>query len=376
MKKIVHVQVLPKMTGVQQISYEILKGLGDDYEKYVIFGSSSGVGGDVDLQIIESLFNKINVTVIYVESMKREISIADFKAFFELYSIFKKYKFDIVHTNSTKPGIIARIAASFARIHKVVHTVHGISFHQSNFFFKRFFYFFIEFISLPFGHYNVTVNAFYLKYYPGFFTKNLCILNGVDFDRLDVNRDVSNKKSFNVGFFARLDQQKDPLTFLKAVKKISSDNNLNKEVAFYLAGDGVLKNECLKYIEEHDLSNVVTVVGWVSDVSSFLNNIDVICQPSRWEAFGLSIVEAGYFGIPCVASSVEGIPEVVLDGVTGFLCDAGSIDSFSEKISILINDDDLFKLMSDNVRQHVVKNFAASRMVSEYIDLYSLDNTD
>lgn len=372
-QKIVHVQVLPKITGVQQISYDILKGISDEFEKYIVFGSASdGVGGDIDLKEIERLFSSIDVSILYLPSLKREISLLDFKAVVDFYRLFKKYNFDIVHTNSTKPGVVARIAAKLAGVKKIIHTVHGISFHESNSVIKRFIYFFIEILSLPFGDYNITVNRFYLRYYPNFLTKNRAILNGVDFSRLNGSIGVNDSDVIKIGFFARLDEQKDPITFLKVAKDICFTKKLPKKTKFYLAGDGQLKQESLDYIQDNKLTGFVEVVGWVSDVSSFLSDMDIICQPSRWEAFGLNIVEAGYLGVPCVGSSVEGIPEVIVDGVTGFLCEPGSVVSFSNGLTRLIMDDSLRNDMSHNVKSYVIKNFDVSRMVSEYSNLYRL----
>lgn len=377
MKKIVHVQMLPKITGAQQISFDILKGLDSNYEKYIIFGSPSGLAGDICYDDIEKTFGRINVKVIYIDEMRRDISFLDIKALYQLYKIFLHYRFDIVHTNSTKPGVLARVAARLANVKLIVHTVHGISFHKSISVMKRTFYYFAELFSLPFGHFNVTVNSYYLKFYPHFLCKNISILNGVDFSKFYVNDKVSDNSIFKIGFFARLDEQKDPLTFLKVASKIVNGSHLKKKVAFFLAGDGELKQECLSFIETNNLSNFVSVFGWVSDTSGFLNEIDLLCQPSRWEAFGLNIVEAGYFGIPCVASSVEGIPEVINDGITGFLCESGSVSSFVDKVTLLINDENLYCRMSENVRKHVVDKFSASRMVNDYKKIYlEIDNCD
>lgn len=129
MKKILHIQVLPIFSGVQHISFEILKGLPNTvYDKTIIFSSQ---GTDAQKQFILDTFAEINVRVIFSKYLKREISlIDDWRAFWEIYHICKVEHFDIVHTHSTKPGVIGRLAASFARIPLVIHTVHGLSFHR------------------------------------------------------------------------------------------------------------------------------------------------------------------------------------------------------------------------------------------------------
>ena len=75
-------------------------------------------------------FEKAGVKVFLLDELKREICWSDITAFRKIYSLCKREKFDIVHTNSTKPGIVGRIAATLAGVPFVVHTVHGLAFHR------------------------------------------------------------------------------------------------------------------------------------------------------------------------------------------------------------------------------------------------------
>ncbi|MCL0009296.1 glycosyltransferase [Providencia rettgeri] len=212
MKKIIHILVIPQMTGCQQITYDILTSLpSDSYDKYVM------CSGPIP-QHFRDVFEKNNITLIESKNLTREISLKDIYAFFELYFFFKKNKFDIVHTNSTKPGIIARVAAKLAGHKYVIHTVHGIAFHSFISMPKRVTFYFLELFSCLFGSLNITVNKYYLKYYPKWLIKSKCIYNGVNFDKLEVK---PNKKSeLCVAFFARLDEQKAPLIYIEIINKL------------------------------------------------------------------------------------------------------------------------------------------------------------
>jgi glycosyltransferase involved in cell wall biosynthesis len=363
MRKIVHVQVIPQLSGVQQVSLDILNNLGPEYEKYIIFGGEKGSDE------FELIFKANNINIIYIKNLHRNISFTDLKAFNDLFRIFKKYRFDIVHTNSTKPGIIARVAARLAGIDKIIHTVHGIAFHKYTPFLKRFFYYFIEIISCAFGDRNVCVNRYYLKYYPKFICKSSAIYNGVDFSQLQKEK-KTRSGIVNIAFFARLDAQKSPKTFIEIVDFIVK-NNLNKTKAhYYIAGDGELRDDCLKMISKLELKEHISYVGWVSDKSKFLNNIDILCQPSRWEAFGLNIVEAAYFGIPCVASNVEGLPEVVVDGLTGLLFEPENVEGFSNALVKMIDNPQYLEKLSSNAEIHATKKFQLSSMVKSYLEIY------
>ncbi len=315
--KIAHVQVVPQLSGVQQISLDILTGLqSNENQLYIICGQLQDFSND----FIQA-FQRIGVVIIEVPSLQRDIGKHDLIAFNDLYHIFKKYNFDIVHTNSTKPAILARIAAKIAGCKRVIHTIHGVAFHAHIPCFKRIFFYFIEYFSVLFGDEQISVNKYYKKFYPLINTRT--IYNGVDFASFDLEN-KKNKKNITFAFFARLDDQKNPLEFIEAIYLLKLENLINESTHFILAGDGELKEECIKMIKKLELEKIIEIYGWVKDKSAFLNRVDVICQPSKWEAFGLVFVEAAYFSIPAIASKVEGIPEVVLDGETGLLYTGGA----------------------------------------------------
>jgi glycosyltransferase involved in cell wall biosynthesis len=180
MKKILHIQVLPKLTGVQRISLEILKGLPhDEYDKYILF-SNNGVDNTLKL-ICREAFEKSGIKVLFCHTLYREIGIRDIQAFIEIYKLCKQEKFDIVHTHSTKPGIIGRIAATLAHVPYVIHTVHGLAFHSFVKFPKWHFYWICEMVASFFCDNIIIVNNYYCKYFKLFKSKVVTIYNGVDF---------------------------------------------------------------------------------------------------------------------------------------------------------------------------------------------------
>lgn len=364
--KIAHVQVIPHLSGAQQVSLDIFSSLkGGEYELFMICGEIKDYSED----FVEK-FKQIGVTLIEVPSLKRELGKHDLTAFKELYDVFKKYNFDIVHTNSTKPAILARIAARLAGCKQVIHTVHGVAFHKHIPIVRRFFFYFAELFSLYFGHQNITVNNYYKKYYPLANTKT--IYNGVDFSAFKVEAEKCKlPNSINFAFFARLDDQKNPFEFIKAIHLLYLDGVLDnyKDVRFTLAGDGELMSECIELVKKLGLESQIEIKGWIRDKNTFLNTVDVICQPSKWEAFGLVFVEAAYFNIPAIATKVEGIPEVVLDGETGLLYSDGEV-GLKNCILELIENRELIKKLGLNAKNRALCLFSKERMVANYHDVY------
>jgi hypothetical protein len=180
MIKILHIQVIPKLSGVQRISLEILKCLSNEkYDKYIMFGNDAV--NEIFKNECKSSFEKAGVKVVFFKHLRRTIGLQDILAFVEIYRMCKQEHFDIVHTHSTKPGIIGRMAATIAGVPLVIHTVHGLAFHE----FVKFplwqFYWFCEMFASFFCNKIVLVNKYYEKYFKLFRSKLIIIYNAIDF---------------------------------------------------------------------------------------------------------------------------------------------------------------------------------------------------
>ena len=378
--KLAHVQVLPKLTGVQLFSVQLFSALPDSlYEKYIIMSSAEKVL-DVQRKELVDRLHAANVNIIWIDSLKRSIGAHDITCFIDLYKLFKNYRFDIVHTNSTKPGILARIAARLAGAKKVVHTVHGIAYHAHIPSKKRITYYLLEVFSSIFGHYTICVNKFYVHFYQWIPTiKLMTIYNGIDFkvfDTVDVDRmapecKYREKKNFKILFIGRLDEQKDPLTLLNGFKLLLQQyGSDNFEYTLSIVGHGELYQDCRQYCVDNGLEEFVTLHGWSTDTAAYYQSADLFVCPSIYEAFGYTFVEAAYCGLPIVASNVEGIPEVVIDGEMGFLVPARSPQHLADAIHRIISNPDLYERFSRNARSSVAERFNVDQMVGSYRKVY------
>ncbi len=376
--KIAHVQVIPQMSGVQQISYDILTGISGDFDKHIICGVIQENSHD-----FLSNFESAGIKVTVVPSLRREIGIHDLFAFLELYKLFKYERYDIVHTNSTKPGIIARIAARLAGISKIIHTVHGIAFHRYVNWYTRALYLFLENIAIRFGDVNVLVNNYYSRFYP--LSKSITIYNGVHFPRLENEHpkfecDTSCKEyiynEINLAFMARLDDQKNPLEFIRMANELLSVYRGPLKIRFTLAGHGELWTECHDLISSLGLQDKVSMPGWIKDKHEFFQSVSILCQPSRWEAFGLNFVEAAYYKVPSIASDVEGIPEVVIDNLTGLIFREGDRKHFISQVLKLLNEPNLIYELGGNAYIFAKERFGKEKMVAAYQAIYTGSDTN
>ncbi len=370
MKKILHILVLSQISGSQRISLDILRNLpNDEFEKHVLFGTE--IKGD-KRQECQRLFEEAGVKVIYLNSLKRSIGLSDLSAATAIYKLCRKERYDIVHTHSTKPGIIGRIAATVAHVPIVIHTVHGLAFHDYIKFPKWQFYWLCEMFASCFCDHIVLVNQYYKKYFKWFKHKTCTIYNGVDFSQYHdikyLTKQEGHEPTIKILFVGRLDTPKDPLTLLKAAQIVI---RAIPSVQFTIVGNGELYDTCKQFIHANNMEEYINLAGWQNDVGPFYEKHDIFVLTSIYESFGLIFVEAGYHYLPIVTTNVEGIPEVVKNGKTGFLSNARDYKKIADYIIQLAKDPQLRIKMGENAHVWVSEHFSIKQMVDKYIDIYN-----
>ena len=142
------------------------------------------------------------------------------------------------------------------------------------------------------------------------------------------------------------------------------------EVRLMLVGDGPDRHSVESLIKRLDLKEQVFLTGFRSDVANLLRCSDVVALVSQTESAPLTLLEGMSSGLPVVATSVGGIPEIVEDGVNGFLVQPKSPESIAEKILELNSDRDLRRRLGEAARRTVLERYTAEKVVGQYLDIY------
>jgi len=161
-----------------------------------------------------------------------------------------------------------------------------------------------------------------------------------------------------------------PLKRITDLIKIMSKLPTRMKVKLLMVGDGPDRFQAEKLCKELGLCEKVTFMGKQENVSEILAVTDVFLLPSENESFGLVILEAHACGVPCVTSNAGGIPEVNLDGETGFTVNVGEIETFASKIEQLYDDKELRNRFSNNAKTISRDRFNANKIVPLYLDYY------
>ncbi|MBT8895690.1 glycosyltransferase [Lactobacillus delbrueckii subsp. bulgaricus] len=186
-------------------------------------------------------------------------------------------------------------------------------------------------------------------------------------DRVLRGAEEKNTKKYDIGFFGRLTEQKDPLRFLKIVKQIS-DKIPNLSVLMVGKSDGTLDTEIQEYIGENKLN--VNVIGFQQNPYKYMKSCRIIIMPSKWEGFGLTAVEAMILGKPVLSTDVGGLKDVQRD--TDNICYTDS-EFAIKSIDLLTNKKDYVE-KSDEVKKAVERFTNIDSYINRIVSVYGYGN--
>ena len=143
------------------------------------------------------------------------------------------------------------------------------------------------------------------------------------------------------------------------------------DVKLLLVGDGPDRVPCERKARELGVYDDVRFLGKQDPIEEILSIADVFLMPSGSETFGLAALEAMACEVPVVATEVGGLPELIVNGETGYLCPLDDVDAFTECTRRLLTDEDLHAQMSQASRRRAVDTFDISQIVPLYEDYYA-----
>jgi glycosyltransferase involved in cell wall biosynthesis len=132
-----------------------------------------------------------------------------------------------------------------------------------------------------------------------------------------------------------------------------------------IAGTGEIEAELKEYANERGVEEHVQFLGFVSDMKSFHQTIDIFALTSLWEGFCYVQIEAMVLKRPVIAWNVSSIPEVVTDGETGYLCTVSNTDEFADRLLTLMQDETLRQRMGESGRARVIAHFEMQKTFAD-----------
>ena len=356
--KVIHVITKPELGGAQKVTLMTLERLPQDRYELALVTSPDG--------LLVEWANRIGkLQRIWLPSLVREVRpVQDLKTLLSLVRLFRREKPQIVHTHSSKAGILGRWAAKLAGVPFIFHTAHGFGFHD----FQR-----------------PVVKRIYvwLERLTTMITTKLVVVSYANAEKGEVHkvfkrgdwilcRDAISVHEFMqpgprrqklqewqippdrliVGMVACLKPQKSPLDFVDLAARVVKQSQY---AHFVLAGDGELRPEVEKRIAEHGIGDRITLLGWQSDMPEVYRNLDIVVLTSLWEGLPCVFSEAMAGELPLVATNVDGAREAIVDGHNGFLHQPHDIEGMANSVMKLLDDPELRQTMGQRGKSRVME---------------------
>jgi len=366
--------------GAQENTLLTCEGLlqSPDWDVTLVTGPALGPEGELIRRAA-----KAGVPTIIVPELRRPIHPwRDAASFAKLLSIIRSIAPAVVHTHSSKAGILGRMAAKAARVPVILHTIHGLPFH-------------------PYG--NPAANAMYImaeRLAAGCCDrivsvadamtrqavaagvaapeKFVTIYSGMEMDGF-LNADrlrESTRREFGftdddvvIGKVARLFRLKGYEYVIEAAPRIV---RLCPKARFLFVGDGILRDELRRQAQRLGVADRMVFAGLVdaARIPAMVSAMDVVVHASLREGLARVLVQALLCAKPVVSYDVDGASEVIVDGVTGRLVAPKSVEELADAVVDLIHRPDKAAEMAQEGRRRVRDRFRAETMVRQLEGLY------
>jgi glycosyltransferase involved in cell wall biosynthesis len=329
--------------------------------------------------------NQAGVTTVVMPSLMRELRpFSDVKAFFDLYRFLRQGSYTIVHTHSSKAGIIGRLAARAAGVPVVVHTIHGLAFHEFQARWRNWVYIGLERTCARVTDVLISVSARISETAVGHgigrADQHVTIHSGIDLGAFLSVRErftVEEAKRLAgvppyapvVGKVARFFELKGYEQFLAAANIVAREV---PEAYFLLVGDGPLRDRIRAEADRLGFGGRLVIVGRVppETVPQYLQAMDVVVHTSLREGIARVLPQAGAVGKPVVTFDLDGAPEVVRDGACGYLVPPVNCEGIARRVIELLRNPERCRVFGEAGRSFATAHFGLEQMVERINESY------
>lgn len=362
---ILHLVLDADIGGLQFVVFNLLKSI--DRAKYRPF-----LGCLLNTKPLESAFKGIDVQFI---SLNKPANLDVFLPF-KLAKILKEKDISLIHTHNTGPYLYGAIAARLAGVPVIIHTEHGRTFPDKKRLMRA------EKILSIFTNQIISVSNILkqnLMRYENISSNKIRVVhNGIDVDRFcrrpsheakAIKKELGfEPDDFIIGNVARLDTVKDHENLIKAYAVVQEKV---PQAKLLIIGEGPLKNEIVKLVNELEISQNVTFLSARKDIPELLNVIDIFVLSSRNEGISLTLLEAMASERAVIATEVGGNKEIIQHRLNGFLVPPSDFIKLSGAILELLNNKDLAMNLAIEARKTILMKFSVSAMTRQYEEVYA-----
>lgn len=313
---------------------------------------------------------------VQVMDMARELSPwRDVRCLLGLARFFRQQKFDVVHTHTPKAGLLGPVAARMAGVPVVVHTIHGLLFHDRMPKWRRRLFWLPEKFTATFSHLLLSQSREDMDVAV---RSGLCrekklryIGNGINVQRFSPSAPAAKGDGVVIGAVGRLVYEKGFAELFQAAEALATRH---PEYRFLVVGpEEHAQNDAVPVatVEQLTRKGTVRFTGWADDMHQWYAAMDVFALPSHREGIPRACMEAAAMGLPVIASDIRGCREVVQHGKTGVLVPVRDAAALAGAIERLAGDPALRAEMGRQGREHVIANFSEGAVLQRLRSIYA-----
>lgn len=350
------------------------------FEVTLLAGAQTGPEGDLHAEA-----RAAGVDFVLLPPLVRQIHpVKDLQALWGLVRLMRSRRFHVVHTHSSKAGILGRVAARLAGVPIVVHTLHSLVFHEYQSALVNRVYIVLKRLVAPLTDALISVNERTaegaLAAEIGRPEQHVTIFSGMPLGPfLDVATEMSEKEAKRrlgipedapvVGKIARLFPLKGHAQFLDAAREIAL---AEPHAHFLIVGNGILRTELEQRVREMGIADRTVFTGLVrpTEIPACIQAMDVVVHSSLREGIARVLPQAGAVGKPVVTFDLDGGPEVVRDGISGYLVPPGDTGALARRTVELLRDPSRRRVMGAAGRSFAEAHFGVETMVEGIKQVY------
>lgn len=367
-KRILYVITKGTWGGAQRYVFDLACAAQDrGFEVLVAYGST----GALSKKLTDS-----GIRTVRIGGLERDIGFrSEIRAFTSLLHVIKAFDPAIVHANSSKAGLLAMLAARLAGVQKVLFTAHGWSFNEDRPWWQRLLFYILHSVTVLCSDITICVSHATkrdMERIPFVAHKLRVIHNGISEQEILSSKEARTRlipettTPLWIGTIAELHPTKQLSALLKAFASLE----IKKDLSLILIGEGSERKELEHLVSVLGIQDHVHFCGHVPDAATHLEAFDIFVLPSRSEALGYVLLEAGLARRAVVATDVGGIPEVIKDGSTGTLVKSGDSKELASALERYIASPDLRTKHGSALYIHVKEEFSMHRMLTDTFELY------
>lgn len=368
----------------QKILYVITKSAWGGAQRYVydLATAARAEGNEVlvvtgnDGPLTEKL-DAAGVATHSITAMTRDVGLRkEVAALRALVAIMRNFRPDVVHANSSKAGGLAAYAAHLTNVPRTVFTAHGWAFNEDRPWWQKVVIYLFHYLTVFLTDQTICVSRAIrndARLMPFVKHKLTVVINGADpmpllpKEQARARLASGRTETLWIGSIAELHPTKNLVAAVEAFARIKDEF---PNALLVIMGEGQDRVRLEQRIETLHLRERVRLVGHVTDAASYLSALDVFILPSRSEALGYALIEAGHAGLPVIASRVGGIPEIVRPGVDGVLVAPTDVLGMAHAMRELFSNESMRRSMGASLKQRVAKEFTKVQMAEATLALY------